>query len=74
MDIKEKRNIIGWVGWFTSAILLGFLIPLAVMIGREWYQSYKYGQRVEKDDEQRYAMAILLGAALHYLAVRTIYL
>lgn len=65
MNVINKHNIIGVVGWLVLAILLGCFVEF-IMIKREEHQSIKYHFDIEFDDIKRYTIAIIIGSIIHY--------
>lgn len=63
-----KRNILGIVGWFIIAILLG-LISEILMIAREEYQHQRYKIPFEHDDVRRYSISIAIGCLIRYIII-----
>ena len=61
-----KHNILGIVGWFIVAILLG-LISEILMIAREEYQHQRYKIPFEHDDVRRYSISIAIGCLIRYI-------
>lgn len=64
MDRTTKRNIIGSMACFLSAVLLGET-AIAYWMCREVYQSKKYHFDVETDDIVRYSIIGAVGSIVN---------
>lgn len=61
-----KHNVLGIVGWFIVAILLG-LISEILMIARKEYQHQRYKILFEHNDVRRYSISIAIGCLIKYI-------
>lgn len=64
MDRTTKRNIIGSIACFLSAVMLAG-IAIAYWMIREVYQSKKYHFDVETDDIVRYSIIGAIGSIIN---------
>ena len=64
MDKSTKRNIIGSIACFLSAVMLGGT-AIAYWMCREVYQSKKYHFDVETDDIVRYSIIGAIGSIIN---------